>query len=360
MGTVAPVGCAVSLRNIRKTFGKFTALHGVSLDIAPGEFVTLLGPSGCGKTTLLRILAGLEIADAGEVHIGDRDVTREPAARRGCGIVFQSYALFPNLTATENVAFGMRALPKAQRIAKARELLALVQLTPEADKHPGQLSGGQQQRVALARALAIEPRVLLLDEPLSALDAKVRVSLRMEIRALQRRLGLTTIMVTHDQEEALTMADRVVVMRQGAIAQQAAPEDLYRYPADAFVADFVGHMNLLHGWTSDGNGLVTRGALRLNAPTGKAPGPVSLAIRPEHVIPVLDASSLPGETVNAVVESLEFRGAVHHALLRMGGPEGEPLQMEVRGGFGADRVRAGDVIRVRLPSEALHLFPVET
>ena len=346
----------VSVQGVTKTFGAFTALKGVSLDIRPGEFVTLLGPSGCGKTTLLRIIAGLERADTGTIRIGGTDVTGFPAARRGCGIVFQSYALFPNLTAAENVAFGIRDMSGADRIARARELLDLVHLTPEADKHPGQLSGGQQQRVALARALAIQPRVLLLDEPLSALDAKVRGRLRGEICSLQRRLGLTTIMVTHDQEEALTMADRVVVMNRGEIAQEAAPEDLYRKPADTFVADFVGHMNLLKGWQADGAGAAIRRDLRLDAASATTRGPVMLAFRPENVHLVPAAATEPA--LPARVESLEFLGAVYLMRLSLGDDaDAQHIRMEIRGALGPDRPRAGDRVRVRIPPSAIHVFP---
>ena len=346
----------VSVQEVTKTFGSFSALKGVSLDMRPGEFVTLLGPSGCGKTTLLRIIAGLEIADTGIVRIGNTDVTGFPAARRGCGIVFQSYALFPNLTAAENVAFGIRGMGAAARASRARELLELVHLCPEADKHPGQLSGGQQQRVALARALAIQPRVLLLDEPLSALDAKVRGRLRSEICSLQRRLGLTTIMVTHDQEEALTMADRVVVMNQGAIAQEAPPEELYRKPADTFVADFVGHMNLLKGWRADGQGVATRRHLHLNVPPATASGPVMLAFRPENVHLVSADSADPA--LPAKIESLEFLGAVYLMRLSLGDDtDPQHIRMEIRGALGPDRPRPGEQVRVGISPSAIHIFP---
>ena len=215
--------------------------------IAPGELVALLGPSGCGKTTALRIVAGFEFADSGEVLIDGRDVSRVPASKRDMGMVFQSYSLFPNMNALDNVAFGlrMRKIGGADRRKRAAELLDMVGLAPQAGQYPHQLSGGQQQRVALARALAVEPRVLLLDEPLSALDAKVRLQLREQIRTLQQRLGTTTLFVTHDQEEALSMADRVGVMRAGRLEQVADPAELYSRPATAFVAEFVGTMNRL-------------------------------------------------------------------------------------------------------------------
>ena len=242
-------GTSVSLRELTRAFGASKALDGMSLEIAPGELVALLGPSGCGKTTALRIVAGFETADTGEVLVDGRDVSGMPAAKRDMGMVFQSYSLFPNMSALDNVGFGLR-MRKANatvRRQKAGELLEMVGLSAQAGQFPHQLSGGQQQRVALARALAIEPRVLLLDEPLSALDAKVRLQLREQIRTLQQRLGTTTLFVTHDQEEALSMADRVGVMRAGKLEQVAAPDELYDRPATAFVAEFVGTMNRLPG-----------------------------------------------------------------------------------------------------------------
>ncbi len=238
-------GMSVSLQNLSRSFGTTRALDGLSLEIAPGELVALLGPSGCGKTTALRIVAGFESADTGSVLVDGKDMLPVPAARRDMGMVFQSYSLFPNMSALDNVAFGlrMRKLAAGKRRTRAAELLDMVGLAPQAQQYPHQLSGGQQQRVALARALAIEPRVLLLDEPLSALDAKVRLQLREQIRTLQQRLGTTTMFVTHDQEEALSMADRVGVMRLGMLEQIAAPDELYTEPATAFVAEFVGVMN---------------------------------------------------------------------------------------------------------------------
>jgi putative spermidine/putrescine transport system ATP-binding protein len=238
-------GTSLSLQDLSRSFGTTRALDGLSLEIAPGELVALLGPSGCGKTTALRIVAGFESADTGSVLVDGKDISSVSAAKRDMGMVFQSYSLFPNMNALDNVAFGlrMRKQGSAQRRERAGELLDMVGLAEQAQQYPHQLSGGQQQRVALARALAIEPRVLLLDEPLSALDAKVRLQLREQIRTLQQRLGTTTLFVTHDQEEALSMADRVGVMRQGKLEQIAAPDVLYDDPATAFVAEFVGVMN---------------------------------------------------------------------------------------------------------------------
>jgi putative spermidine/putrescine transport system ATP-binding protein len=242
-------GAPVVLDSLSRSFGAVRALDGLSLDIAPGELVALLGPSGCGKTTALRIVAGFEFADTGKVTVDGRDISPVPAAKRDMGMVFQSYSLFPNMSALDNVAFGlrMRKISAGERNKRAAALLDMVGLAPQARQYPHQLSGGQQQRVALARALAIEPRVLLLDEPLSALDAKVRLQLREQIRTLQQRLGTTTLFVTHDQEEALSMADRVGVMRDGRLEQIATPSELYSTPATAFVAEFVGTMNRVPG-----------------------------------------------------------------------------------------------------------------
>jgi putative spermidine/putrescine transport system ATP-binding protein len=235
-------GAPVVLENLTRRFGTTTALDGFTLQIAPGEFVALLGPSGCGKTTALRVLAGFERPDIGRVTVDGNDVVHIPAQKRDMGMVFQSYSLFPNMTARDNVAFGLRLRHQrsASRRTRAEELLDLVGLAEHTTKYPHQLSGGQQQRVALARALAIEPRVLLLDEPLSALDAKVRAELRDQIRALQQRLMITTVFVTHDQEEALSMADRVCVMSRGRAEQIATPAELYSRPSTEFVAQFVG------------------------------------------------------------------------------------------------------------------------
>ena len=277
-------GTSVVLQDLKRSFGTTRALDGLSLKIAPGEFVALLGPSGCGKTTVLRILAGFETADGGSVTVNGKDVSHVPPARRDMGMVFQSYSLFPNMSALDNVAFGLRMRKKAgpQRRSQAAELLDMVGLADQARQYPHQLSGGQQQRVALARALAIEPSVLLLDEPLSALDAKVRLQLREQIRSLQQRLHTTTLFVTHDQEEALSMADRVGVMRSGRLEQLAAPSELYAQPATAFVAEFVGTMNRIPGdIKGDGRVSVLGAALPIR---GSRPGgPVDVLIRPEEL-----------------------------------------------------------------------------
>ncbi|MBQ1119497.1 ABC transporter ATP-binding protein [Streptomyces sp. B15] len=308
-------GVGLRLRGLRRAFGATTALDGLDLDIAPGELVALLGPSGCGKTTALRIIAGFETADTGELLIGDEDVTAVPANRRDIGMVFQSYSLFPTMTAAENVAYGLRVrkVSKAERAARAEELLELVGLPGRGKHYPHQLSGGQQQRVALARALAIRPRMLLLDEPLSALDAKVRLQLREEIRRLQLELGITTVFVTHDQEEALSMADRVAVMKDGRLEQCAAPNELYERPTTPFVAEFVGTMNRLPGVVRDGGTVEVLG--RRLPVHGECPGAgrtVEVLLRPEG-LKVRAGTDTDGEA--ATVRVATFLGGTTRLLL---------------------------------------------
>jgi putative spermidine/putrescine transport system ATP-binding protein len=280
---------AVRLVDLNRAYGSVQALDGLNLDLAPGELVALLGPSGCGKTTALRVLAGLEDADSGTVLVGDKDVTRVPANARDMGMVFQAYSLFPHLTALQNVEFGLRlrGRPSRDRRARAAEMLELVGIAAHADRYPHQLSGGQQQRVALARALAIRPQVLLLDEPLSALDAKVRVQLRDEIRRIQIEVGTTTLFVTHDQEEALAMADRVGVMRAGRLEQVGTPETIYRWPATPFVADFVGLSNRLPGQVRDGTVEVLGSRLPLVDPAASY-GTATALVRPEAIEVLVD------------------------------------------------------------------------
>ena len=275
----------VSLRNLAKRFGSVAAVDDVTLDVREGELVALLGPSGCGKTTTLRMIAGFIAASGGQILIGDQDVTNLPPYRRNTGMVFQGYALFPHMTVFQNVAFGleMRKVPRADIAPRVAEALRLVQLGHLGERMPKQLSGGQQQRVALARALVIRPEVFLLDEPLSNLDAKLRLSVRIEIRQLQQALGLTTVFVTHDQEEALTLADRLVVMSQGKVQQIGTPTELYERPANHFVADFIGRSNFLEGTVSaPGHFRTQRGLDVAFADSGAGPrGQGVLAIRPE-------------------------------------------------------------------------------
>jgi putative spermidine/putrescine transport system ATP-binding protein len=315
-GVRSTSGATVGLRNLSRSFGATRALDGLSLRLAPGELVALLGPSGCGKTTALRILAGFETADSGTVEVDGRDVSPVPAAKRDMGMVFQSYSLFPNMSALDNVSFGlrMRRLGSAERQRRAADLLDMVGLAAQARQYPHQLSGGQQQRVALARALAIEPRVLLLDEPLSALDAKVRLQLREQIRSLQQRLGTTTLFVTHDQEEALSMADRVGVMHDGRLEQIATPDELYDRPATPFVAEFVGIMNRIPGDMLE----LLGGARGLTAdlpggrPAGSG-GEVDALVRPEGL---RIAASPAG---NGIVVSRTFLGQLTRVSVRLSG-----------------------------------------
>lgn len=291
---------------VRKTFGPTVALERFDLDVKEGELISLLGPSGCGKTTALRIAAGFEFADSGQVVVGGTDITRTPAHKRNMGMVFQSYSLFPNLTVAQNVEFGLktRKIDKAESHKRVAEMLDLVQLTATANRYPHQLSGGQQQRVALARALAVRPEVLLLDEPLSALDAKVRLTLRDEIRRIQTELGITTLFVTHDQEEALGISDRVGVMSNGRLEQLDTPTTVYRHPANTFVARFVGSMNEIPARSIDG------GAVRVGSsvvPTEHGLGPdtdVKLLVRPEDLRLVAEGDGLAGSVVNRT-----FQGA---------------------------------------------------
>jgi len=299
------------IEHLTKTFGAFTALDDISLEIREGEFVCFLGPSGCGKTTLLRAIAGLDVQTRGRVEQAGRDISALPPTKRDFGIVFQSYALFPNLTVARNVAYGLESTraKRADVARRVRELLEMIGLGEHADKFPAQLSGGQQQRVALARALATSPGLLLLDEPLSALDAKVRVYLRHEIKQLQRRLGVTTIMVTHDQEEALTMADRIVVMNRGVIEQVGTPLEIYREPASPFVADFIGVMNFVTGGVAR-EGVVRVGRVEIACETGGlAPATtVTLAIRPEDIgVEAVPEGEEPA--IEARVDAMVFLGS---------------------------------------------------
>jgi iron(III) transport system ATP-binding protein len=280
---------SVTFENVRKTFGAFTAIPNLSLTINPGELVTLLGPSGCGKTTTLRMLAGLEHPTAGRILIGGKDVTMLPANERDVSMVFQSYALFPHMNALDNVAYGLESsgLKRKEARERAEEGLQLVGLGGFGHRLPAELSGGQQQRVAVARALALEPQVLLLDEPLSNLDARLRRRVRTEIRELQQRLGFTAVYVTHDQDEALAVSDRVVIMKDGEIAQAGSPRELYEAPASAFIADFMGEANVVDCEvlsSEGGRALIRIGALEHRIPARNArPGPARLAVRPSAI-----------------------------------------------------------------------------
>lgn len=298
-------GLGVELDDLTKVYAGARALDGLTLRIAPGELVALLGPSGCGKTTALRILAGLDEATSGTVSVGGTDISRVPANKRDMGMVFQAYSLFPHLSVLDNIAFGlkMRRKGKRDRMSRAAEMLELVGLSAHADKFAGQLSGGQQQRVALARALAIEPRVLLLDEPLSALDAKVRTQLRDEIRRVQSEVGITTLFVTHDQEEALAIADRVAVMDRGRLEQVAEPAELYAHPATAFVADFVGLNNKVPAQVCDGSVTLLGVAVPVRPGSIGAGAGVAM-VRPEAITLTADPSGA------STVTSVAFLGAL--------------------------------------------------
>ncbi|WP_299842050.1 putative 2-aminoethylphosphonate ABC transporter ATP-binding protein [uncultured Roseovarius sp.] len=318
----------LSIDNLWKAFGTFLALKDISLDINEREFVCFLGPSGCGKTTLLRAIAGLDLQTKGTVMQAGQDVSNLPPSERDFGIVFQSYALFPNLTIEKNIAFGLEntGRSKSEIAVRVAELLDLVGLPEQGKKYPAQLSGGQQQRIALARAIATNPGLLLLDEPLSALDAKVRVHLRHEIKELQRKLGVTTVMVTHDQEEALAMADRIVVMNHGVIEQVGSPTEVYRQPASLFVADFIGEMNQIPA-QAGASGRVVIGGATLHCQDHKfgAGDAIVAAIRPEDVIPHGDGARSPGaedevttpeNAFEVRVAEMEFLGSFWRCRLR--------------------------------------------
>jgi putative spermidine/putrescine transport system ATP-binding protein len=306
-------GVEVSLRGLHRRYGHVVALDGVDLTLAPGELVALLGPSGCGKTTTLRLLAGLEDADGGQVTVGGADITHVPSNKRDMGMVFQAYSLFPHMTVRDNVAFGLklRRVGRTERERRAMEMLELVGLTEQAGRYAHQLSGGQQQRVALARALAISPKVLLLDEPLSALDAKVRAQLRDEIRRIQLEVGTTTLFVTHDQEEALAIADRVGVMRDGRIEQLGTPTDIYSRPATAFVAEFVGLTNRLNG-TVTGGSVNVRGCVLPLADPATPDGQATALVRPEAV------TVNPSGPITGTVIAVTFLGASSRITVDLG------------------------------------------
>ena len=349
------------IEGLTKMFGAFTALKDVSLDVYDGEFVCFLGPSGCGKTTFLRCIAGLDIQTSGRVVQDGKDVSTLPPSARDFGIVFQSYALFPNLTVHKNLSYGLenRRLKRPEIDKRVGELLNLVGLEGQDQKYPAQLSGGQQQRVALARALATSPGLLLLDEPLSALDAKVRVHLRHEVKDLQRRLGIPTVMVTHDQEEALTMADRIVVMDHGIIVQGGTPIEIYRAPATPFVADFVGTMNFLPAIVLEPRRL-RLGNIELecaDALDGLEQGSaVTLCIRPEDLTVQGDGRDAPN-TAQAQVDYLEFLGAFYRATLSVEGMADQRLTADLTPGLvGGLNIRAGTDLTVVFPDDRIRVF----
>jgi iron(III) transport system ATP-binding protein len=355
--TAAPY---IQVDRVWKQFGTFPALMDVSFDIEPGEFVCLLGPSGCGKTTLLRIIMGLELQTRGRILKQGDDISRLPAAERAFGIVFQSYALFPNLTVFDNVAYGLHSRKRSSEQIKARveEMLTLIGMQDAGRRYPAQLSGGQQQRVALARALAPSPNLLLLDEPLSALDARLRIHLRHEVRSLQRRLGVTTVLVTHDQEEALTMADRIVVMNQGVIEQIGTPMDIYRNPATPFVADFVGEMNFLQGVLINPSQVrVGTFELTCRAADGIPPGTSVVAcFRPEDV-DVREAASLVANAVPVEIIALDFLGSFYRATLKLA--VGHPVEIKADISTQHEREFAlvpGRTLTIAVPTDRMLVF----
>ena len=320
-GGAARTAVEVRLEDLSRHYGPVVALDHLDLTLQPGELIALLGPSGCGKTTTLRLLAGLEDADTGRITVGGRDITHVSAAKRDMGMVFQAYSLFPHMTVRQNVAFGLRLrkVAAAQRDKRALEMLDLVGLSVQADRYPHQLSGGQQQRVALARALAIEPQVLLLDEPLSALDAKVRAQLRDEIRRIQLEVGITTLFVTHDQEEALAIADRVGVMREGRLEQLAPPTEVYSRPATSFVAEFVGLSNRLAGEVRGGE-VTVRGCKLPLVEQDTPDGPVVALVRPEAVSLASRApeSGTGAGPLTGTVIAITFLGATSRVTVDLG------------------------------------------
>ena len=342
----------LQLSGLTKAYGDFRAVAGVNLDIAQGELVVLLGPSGCGKTTTLRMIAGFVAPTAGEIRLGGRDITGQPPWKRNTGLVFQSYALFPHLTVAENVAFGlrMRKLPQARIDAKVTEVLRLVRLEGLSERLPRELSGGQQQRVALARALVIEPDILLLDEPLSNLDAKLRHDVRVEIRELQKKLGLTTVMVTHDQEEALTMADRLVVMSNGQVQQVGSQRDLYEHPANAFVAGFVGRTNFLHGRVETPGVFRSESGLRIRCHDGAAVNGRTLALRPER----LSLSTAPDAAADncfpGTVEFASYLGGILEYHVRLT-PQ-DRLLVQAPNKLADSAHAVGDSVHLHWPAEA--------
>jgi putative spermidine/putrescine transport system ATP-binding protein len=346
----------LDLQALSKRYGEFHAVREVSLAVADGEFLVLLGPSGCGKTTTLRMIAGFVTPSGGAIRIGARDVTELPPWKRNTGLVFQSYALFPHLTVAQNVAFGleMRRLGRDAVAARVAEALRLVRLGHLGERLPRQLSGGQQQRVALARALAIRPDVLLLDEPLSNLDAKLREEVRVEIRELQRQLGLTTVMVTHDQEEALTVADRLVVMSEGSVRQIGTQRDLYERPADRFVAGFVGRSTFLEGRVEADGVFATRGGLRLRCAVPDASGAAVMALRPERVALGHGPLGLDND-LQGTVEFVSYLGAALDLRVRLS--EADRVTVQVANRQDGQVPEVGARVHVGWSTDAGRIFP---
>jgi putative spermidine/putrescine transport system ATP-binding protein len=352
----------LTLTGVQKAFpGGVVAVEDFNLDAVKGEFVSFLGPSGCGKTTTLRMIGGFEKPTAGTIVVDDKDITYRPPNQRNVGMVFQSYALFPNMSVADNIGFGLkvRKRPKATIDKRVGELVELMHLEGRADRYPWQLSGGQQQRVALARALAIEPQVLLLDEPLSALDAKIRIVLRKEIRAIQRQLGITTVYVTHDQEEALSLSDRVVVMSEGRIEQIGTPSQIYNFPSTSFVASFVGTLNLVNAGVVDaGTGRLSLDGQEVRTSKPIAEGAtgemVTLAVRPEGI--ALGDGEPGSNRLTGTVEDINFLGSIVRIRMRLGeGSNGQPASVIALDTFNEPHLAlpgVGFPVAVSFPPEA--------
>jgi len=362
---------SIRIEGVEKSFPGVKALEQVDITVEPGEFFTLLGPSGCGKTTLLRTIAGFYRQDRGRILLGDECIDDVPPWKRDTGMVFQNYAVFPHMTVFENVAFGLknRGLHSGEIRSRVERVIAMARLTGLERRTPDQLSGGQQQRVGLARAVVIEPRVLLMDEPLSNLDAKLRVEMRVEIRDLQRQLGITTIYVTHDQEEALVISDRIAVMKGGVVQQIGRPWEIYKAPINTFVASFVGTMNFLEGDVQDGAALI--GVHRLPVPAGaRAARSVTLCVRPEEIGLTLEENatgpdaSLPQEVsrpstfIPAKVQSCTFTGMLASYELDFGARA--PLTVQRHRPGAADLLPAGTRVRAAIPHEAVLAFDPQT
>ena len=351
----------VRLVDLVKRFGDFTAVAGINLDMPSGEFFSLLGPSGCGKTTTLRMIAGFEKPSEGQILLDGNDMAQTPPHKRNVNTVFQNYALFPHLTVADNVAFGLKykKASKQETTERVGSALELVQMSQFANRRPSQLSGGQQQRVALARALILNPAVLLLDEPLGALDAKLRKRLQIELKALQEEVGITFIYVTHDQEEALTMSDRIAVMSQGRVEQVGGPKEIYEEPATAYVADFLGVSNLMDATASGataGGCNVQLGEFALVAGQGEedATGDCKVTIRPERVN--LEAQGTSGENrLAAMVERVVYVGSVLQTIIHLA--SGQTIQAWLPNDEAADVPRSGAPITVHFPREALRVLP---
>ncbi|HXE20596.1 MAG TPA: ABC transporter ATP-binding protein [Castellaniella sp.] len=343
----------VQLRELRKTYGDFAAVDSIDLDISDGEFLVFLGPSGCGKTTTLRMIAGLVEPSSGRILIGDRDVTETPVHQRNIGIVFQNYALFPHLTVYENIAYGLRRrrLGEGAIRKKVADVLSLVQMEDLSERYPKALSGGQQQRVAIARALAIEPDVLLLDEPLSSLDAKLRLGVRRQIRELQHKLGITTILVTHDQDEAMSMGDRLVVLSAGKLQQIGEPREVYRAPANRFVADFIGTANFFSGTVAqDGRSITTQSGLQLVG-ANLAPGATDVMVRPEAIKLSTTVPKGRDELYGDVID-ISYLGPVADVFVRLQSSDVLTVRVDSLWADAANII-AHSEIAVRIPEEAI-------